>query len=156
MMRMESNEKALTENYYSKFIEDALRDGWYFAGPVWSFTDRDNSLKLRKDVPESNGEMLVWLIDRKAWSTADSEHDVHAWFESGAKSHALDIDKSLYESPHSYADAVSDLVKESNTCDFCGKRAGADNLVRVGFANGSCHECLSEAREKHESHGWDH
>lgn len=81
--------------------------------------------------------------------------DIHVWvalrygdeFDDGYACGSYSWNTSLDE-------IISVATNKANTCDFCKKNVGIENLIKIAFANKACENCAADARRALERPGW--
>jgi hypothetical protein len=155
----------MTNVDYSKhvaaaYIDEAVADGWTVSVGPWGSRENDNTVILRKEVPELNGYFNIWAVDRvmvfPGQKTIPDQH-VSGWFvEYTEGAFRADREQALSLKPTMFAEAydMDVFLSAANKCPQCGIQVPANQLTGVAFANAACDACLPATRQRLEPAGW--
>lgn len=139
-------------HFLSKYITQAIEDGWNIESTPQEGSLKDRSVTLTKEVPELNGELKVLFIDReiptrsqpvKGFSASFPDKSIKAWFVTYSGRHDVknrqkELNVGLYEMGNYDLDF---WLGKAHFCTSCGKAIPITETRRVYFTGLICANC---------------
>jgi hypothetical protein len=155
----------MTNVDYSKhvaaaYIDEAVADGWTVSVGPWGSREDDNTVILRREVPELDGYFNIWAVDRAMGfpgQKAVLDRHISGWFVEytegdfrADREQALNLKPTLLSEEYD----MNVFLSAANKCPQCGIQVPANQLTGVSFASAACDVCLPAARQRLEPAGW--